>query len=104
MNRVAKVIFPVSLAVSVPVLCAGNELERAGMVKGRIIDSEQNTLPGAMIYVDDKSSGVISDIDGFYSISGLTPGRHTITISYVGYSPVTETVEVKSGRFNNDTQ
>lgn len=98
MNRVAKVIFPVSLAVSVPVLCAGNELERAGMVKGRIIDSEQNTLPGAMIYVDDKSSGVISDIDGFYSISGLTPGRHTITISYVGYSPVTETVEVKSGR------
>lgn len=98
MNKVAKVILPVTLFASIPVICAGNEIERTGAVRGRVIDSEQNTLPGAMIYVDDKSTGVISDIDGYYSISGLTPGRHNITISYVGYSPVTETVEVKSGR------
>lgn len=68
-----------------------------GSIRGRIVDGERNILPGAVVYIDDKSTGVISDIDGNYSISGLNPGRHNITISYVGFAPITETIEIKAG-------
>lgn len=95
MKVFAKVLFPAFLTI--PMIAAGNSAERAGSIKGRIIDDNQNTLPGAVVYIDDKTTGVISDIDGFYSISGLTPGHHNIKISYVGYSPVTETIEVTAG-------
>lgn len=95
MKVFAKVLFPAFSTI--PMIAAGNSAERAGSIKGRIIDDNQNTLPGAVVYIDDKTTGVISDIDGFYSISGLTPGHHNIKISYVGYSPVTETIEVTAG-------
>ncbi|MBI1221582.1 MAG: hypothetical protein GC180_03175 [Bacteroidetes bacterium] len=34
------------------------------------------------------AGGTVSDLDGKYSITALTPGKYTIKVSYVGYNPV----------------
>lgn len=87
------------LAMSIPMIAG--ETENSGSVRGRIIDHEEGILPGAVVYIDNKEVCVVSDIDGFYTVSGLKPGEHTFTTSYVGFSPHTETINVESGNTIN---
>ena len=67
-------------------------------IRGRVIDGQENILPGASIYIENLKTGTISDIDGFYTLSNLKPGTYTIRISYVGYDPVTMTITVPDGK------
>jgi outer membrane receptor protein involved in Fe transport len=60
-----------------------------GTLRGKIIDEETGeTLIGATIRVKDKTIGTISDFDGNYSLN-LSPGNHTIQISFVSYETKT---------------
>lgn len=68
------------------------------VVKGRIVDAENGILPGASIQVVGTPDGVISDVDGFYTITNLKPGTYRLRISYVGYEPVETEVRVTGGR------
>lgn len=65
-----------------------------GVVSGRIMDSDQQTLPGASVVIEDLHTGVASDIHGFYKLPNLKPGTYTLKISYVGYSPITKRITV----------
>ncbi len=58
-----------------------------GHVTGRILDSSKQVLPGASIYIEDLHTGVVSDINGFYTLPDLKPGTYLLKISYVGYQP-----------------
>ena len=48
---------------------------------------------GAQIQVDGQTSSGVTP----YSLSGLTPGQHTIVISKAGYATETRTIDVMSG-------
>lgn len=61
---------------------------RQGTVRGRIIDNESQTLPGASIYIEKLQTGVTSDVNGFYTLSNIEPGTYTVKVTYVGYAPV----------------
>lgn len=67
-------------------------------IRGRVIDEGKNILPGASIYVENLKTGTISDIDGFYTLSNLKPGSYTVRVSYVGYDPITMTMDIPDGR------
>ena len=71
---------------------------KTGSMTGRIIDDTEMTLPGASIYIESLKTGVISDIDGFYTIAGLKPGTYDVTVTYVGYSPKTIKITVSAGK------
>lgn len=71
---------------------------RQGTVRGRIIDTSRQTLPGASIYIDELHSGVTSDVNGFYTFSNLEPGTYTVKVSYVGYMPVELKLTIPAGR------
>lgn len=71
---------------------------KQGTVRGRIIDAAQQTLPGASIYIEKLSTGVTSDVNGFYTFSNLDPGTYTVKVSYVGYSPVELKITIPEGR------
>ena len=71
---------------------------RNGAISGRVIDNVQQTLPGASIYIEKLQTGVISDINGFYSLPNLTPGTYIIKVTYVGYNPVEAKLTVKEGK------
>ena len=74
-----------------------NELEH-GTIKGRILDTSNQTLPGATIYIDSLHTGVVSDINGFYTLTNIAPGTYKVKVSYVGYSPVEMTITVPEGK------
>lgn len=66
----------------------------AQTISGSIKDSSNNeVLIGATIKLDDGSTGVATDANGFYSIN-VSPGLHTLVISYLGYGSKTVTVNV----------
>lgn len=71
---------------------------KQGTIRGRIIDTSKQTLPGASIYIENLRTGVTSDVNGYYTFSNLNPGTYTIKISYVGYSPVEMKITIPAGK------
>jgi hypothetical protein len=61
-------------------------------LKGTVVD-QQSEIPiiGATVELltAEGVEGTITDIDGYFSLSGIPVGRHSIRVSYLGYSPVT---------------
>lgn len=58
-------------------------------VNGTITDSEGNGLPGVTIVIKHTKTGTVSDVEGRFSLDGVSPGD-TLVFSYVGF--VTEEV------------
>lgn len=58
-----------------------------GGINGRIVDAKSQVLPGASVYVKELHTGVVSDYNGCFSLSRLSPGKYTLEISYLGYEP-----------------
>ena len=71
---------------------------RQGVLRGRIIDKENQTLPGASIFIEKLQMGVTSDVNGFFTLSNLEPGTYTVKVSYVGYSPVELKLTIPTGK------
>jgi hypothetical protein len=64
-------------------------------VKGKVVDENGESLPGATVQQKGTSHGVVTDIDGNFSIS--VPSDATLVVSYVGY----KSAEVNVGGKNN---
>ncbi|HCM75871.1 MAG TPA: hypothetical protein DIS90_05790, partial [Cytophagales bacterium] len=63
-------------------------------INGYVKDaSNGEALIGATVYVKEISNGVITNVYGFYSIT-LEPGSYTVNYSYVGYTTVSQNVDL----------
>lgn len=58
------------------------------LLRGRILDREMNPLPGAVVRIDGNRLHAVTDIDGTYSLAGLSEGIHRLSVSYIGFAPV----------------
>jgi TonB-dependent receptor len=72
--------------------------QQTGIIKGRVLDNDNLSMPGATIIIKSLSKGVVSDNSGNFTLTGVPAGDHELTVSYIGYIPVTRTVSVQSGR------
>lgn len=68
-----------------------------GVFCGHVVDAEANTLPGATVMIKDLQTGTVSDVNGFYRVTGLKAGKYVVKVSYVGYAPSEFTIEIKPG-------
>lgn len=101
MKRVLKLASFILLLMSMSGNTVAEEKEnviRQGTIRGRIVDTSKQTLPGASIYIDKLQTGVTSDVNGYYTFSNLTPGTYTVKVSYVGYSPVEMKITIPAGK------
>ncbi|WP_299776784.1 TonB-dependent receptor [uncultured Formosa sp.] len=75
----------------------------AGTITGKLTDKEYNNEPLAFanILIKGTTNGTTSDMDGMYSLTDLTPGKHTLVFSFVGYLTQEVPVTVTAG---NTTQ
>ena len=71
---------------------------KQGSIRGRIVDTSQQILPGASVYIEKLQTGVTSDINGFYTFPNLNPGTYKVKVSYVGYSPVEMEIHIPAGK------
>lgn len=70
----------------------------AATIKGKIIDRVTGEpLIGASVICDAGKAGAFADTEGVYTLS-LSEGKHTITVSYLGY--VDTTSEITAGSRN----
>ncbi len=74
-----------------------------GVVKGTVIDADSEMpLIGATVqlFINGlENIGTVTDLDGYYRVTDIPIGRHIISISYLGYNPVTlPNIEVGSGK------
>lgn len=63
---------------------------QSNSITGKLIDIEYNNEPLAFanVFIKGTEKGVISDIDGLYSLENIAPGTYTIVYSFVGYKTV----------------
>lgn len=77
---------------------ANETVVKQGAIRGRVIDNGKQTLPGASIFIENLKTGVISDVNGFYTLPNLKPGTYTVKVTYVGYSPIEMNITVPEGK------
>lgn len=68
------------------------------IVKGKIVDERKEPLPGATIQQKGTSNGVITDVDGNFSISAASDA--TLTISFIGFRSIEISVGGKTALGN----
>lgn len=70
------------LLFSVTILLAGT----TGKIAGRVTDaSNGEALIGVNLFIENTPFGATTDLDGYYVILNVPPGKHTLTVQYVGY-------------------
>ena len=71
--------------------------ERKGTIRGRVTDASNSILQGARVQVEPTSQVAATDSQGQFVITGLLPGKYTITVSYVGFAAFSSDVTVGAG-------
>lgn len=66
-----------------------------GVMRGRIVDAQNQVLPGATVMIESLHTGVVSDVNGYYTLANLKPGTYIVKVTYVGYQPKTMKLTVQ---------
>lgn len=70
-----------SLLYSIPIF------SQVGKISGLVRDAQTNEpLIGANILVEGTNTGAATNIDGFYTITNMSPGFYNLRVSMVGYN------------------
>ena len=82
--------------------CAAWLFAQNGSISGTVSDADGNPLAGANVSVEGTSMGAATINSGAYSISGVPAGSYTVTASYIGYEPSSQSVDVSAGSAQAD--
>lgn len=72
-----------------------------GAIAGRVSDQSGGALVGAQVTLAPRVITTVSDAQGQFLITDLEPGSYTVTVTYVGFSTFTKTVQVSAGQVVN---
>ncbi|WP_462267628.1 SusC/RagA family TonB-linked outer membrane protein [Mucilaginibacter sp.] len=67
---------------------------QTGAISGRVIDDTSQPLPGATITIRGTSLSAAADVNGYYKINAVPAGSKTLVVSFIGFQPAEQTVEV----------
>lgn len=72
---------------------------QTGAIAGNLVDAETgDALIGANVIIKGTSIGSTTDLNGYYRITGASPGFHNLVFSYIGYqSKTVQNVLVSEG-------
>ena len=66
-----------------------------GKIKGHVVDAETGEpMPGVNVVIVGTTLGAATDLDGFYIILNVPPGRHELQASLIGFAKPTVSVQV----------
>jgi TonB-dependent receptor len=72
--------------------------ESNGSVSGTVKDASGAVLHGAQVVLQPTSTTVATDAQGNFNIPNIKPGTYTVTITYIGFSTSTQSINVTAGK------
>lgn len=67
----------------------------AGEIRGYVLDKEtKEPLIGCNVYLKGTTVGTVSNVDGYYHLPLVKPGKYTLVASYIGYTDMAIEIEV----------
>lgn len=63
-------------------------------LSGQVISEDGLTLPGAVIRLQDTDLGAVTDVNGEYRIFNIPSGTYTVTVDYIGFNSISETISI----------
>jgi TonB-dependent receptor len=67
---------------------------RRGAIAGTVKDSSGAVLPGALVEIQPTGKRAVTDAQGQFRISDVADGDYTLKVTYVGFTPTSEEVDV----------
>src|SRR3989339_624381 len=59
---------------------------QTGKIAGRVVDATTGeSLIGANVILLGTTLGASTDIDGFYTINNIPPGKYSVVVNFIGY-------------------
>ena len=95
--RQPKSIFVLFLLLLLSVGSAFSQSSK-GIISGEVKDSQASSLQGARVVLDPQVRPIVSNAQGEFTITDVTPGTYTVTVSYVGFKAYVTTVTVTAGQ------
>lgn len=67
---------------------------QSGSISGKVVDENNQPLPGATVTINGTTQGAAADANGNYAIRNVKAGTYTLTAKFVGYDVLPKTVTV----------
>lgn len=67
-------------------------------LSGNVSDEEGLAMPGASVLLTPGQKGTTTDASGNFHFPGLKAGAYILNVSFVGYKPFADTVEISASR------
>lgn len=82
------------------ILFANSGLAQTGKLSGQVKDAETGEpLVSANVIIQGTTIGSAADINGYYSILNIRPGKYTVNYRYIGYqTQIVENVEINADK------
>ncbi len=66
-----------------------------GILKGKVVDNQSLSLPGASVLIKGTNKGAVTDQTGEFSIINVAAGTYQVVVTYLGYRSLEKTVQVQ---------
>lgn len=70
---------------------------QGGALTGRVIDELGLPMPGASVVLTNAQKGIPTDANGYYTIIDIPAGEYTLTVTFIGYKKIEQTVTINAG-------
>ncbi|MEB2777077.1 TonB-dependent receptor [Algoriphagus sp. D3-2-R+10] len=81
----------------IAVFCLNHKALAQGVLKGRVIDAHNLSMPGANVVLKNTTLGTITNQAGDYSIVDLPQGSYEVEVTYLGYGSVIYKTTIEKG-------
>jgi outer membrane receptor protein involved in Fe transport len=66
------------------------QAQTTGKIAGRIIEkATEDGMPGVNVIIEGTSMGAATDLDGYYTIINIPPGKYNVVAASIGYKKIT---------------
>lgn len=94
--------FFIKIVAVVLVAVITNTASAQVIIKGVIKDNKNKPIAGASISIQDSYDGATSDSSGRYQFSTDEKGQQVLVISYLGYKPIEQSIQLDKGTLTID--
>ena len=67
-------------------------------VSGTVVSANGKPIADATVLLENTSYGIMTNSNGDFNIKNVTPGKYTLNISSLGYSPIKNTITVVANK------